>query len=245
MKASIIAWAALVVTAVAPRIAMADAPADPAQGPAAVEPYRADQASPGHLQPEMPMMTEPMPLGEEEFSNVQRKPGHIKTPNGMSIIAGGGVAGFLDGDVTDLTNPAGIYNLRLTYGTREVVGIEAAYIGTAQSIDALGLDSDALLISNGVEGLVRYNVNPRGEWQPYVAAGVGWRRYDVRSDSNTSNVLEEDDVVEIPAQLGVAFRRKGFVLDTRAGYRHVFNNDLLGTQALHTWQTNVNLGFEF
>jgi hypothetical protein len=99
-------------------------------------------------------------------------------------------------------------------------------------------------MSNGAEGLLRANLST-GAWQPFVAAGVAWRHYNIRSDVNTSNVKDNDNVVEIPAALGLGWRNRGFLLDARAGYRQSFSNELLGTANLSSWNGNINLGVEF
>lgn len=173
------------------------------------------------------------------------KPRHLKVPGGMSVLAGGGAGGFVTDAATSLTGVSGTYNLRVIYGTRTPIAFEAAYIGSAQSIDALGLDSDALLIANGVEASARYNFLRNNQWQPFVTAGAAWKHYDIRSDANTSSILEDDDVLEIPVQAGVSWRRKGFLVDGRVGYRQAFSEDLLGDEELHNWGANVNLGIEF
>lgn len=240
MKTRILAWTAILVGTMGPQLASAQTAMPPDTAAPAVDPYKAGE----------PVMdTTPVPddrsynyaIPEYRSSS---KPSFIRTPAGMSVEGGGGVTGFLDNDIRDVTKVGGGYNVRLTYGTRSLIGVEAAYVGSTQAIDALGLDNNALLMSNGAEGLARLNLMT-GMWQPFVAAGVAWRHYNIRSDVNTSNVKDKDDVVEIPAALGLAFRNKGFLVDARAGYRQSFSNDLLGTANLSSWQGNINLGVEF
>src|SRR4029453_13089264 len=114
-------------------------------------------------------------------------------PWGMSVSAGGGVTAFADDKMRDVTDTAGSWEARLTLGTRERVAVEAAYLGSAQAIDSLGLDSDAVLVSK----------RP----QPYVLAGAAWRRYEVTNASfNTSSLNNQDDVLEAPLGLGLSYR---------------------------------------
>ncbi len=244
MKTRILAWTAILVGTMGPQLASAEGAMPPDTTAPAVDPYKTGD-------PTIPMDTTPVPDDRSYNYSVpeyqpsgSNKPSFIRTPGGMSVEGGGGVTGFLDNDIRDVTKTGGGYNVRLTYGTRSPIALEAAYVGSTQAIDALGLDRNALLMSNGAEGLARVNL-ATGMWQPFVAAGVAWRHYNIRSDVNTSNVKDTDDVVEIPAALGLAFRNKGFLVDARAGYRQSFSNDLLGTANLSSWQGNVNLGVEF
>ena len=52
----------------------------------------------------------------------------------------------------------GMWTARVLAGTRRYFGVEAAYVGNARGIDALGLQSNATLVVNGVEGDARVNV---------------------------------------------------------------------------------------
>ena len=61
-----------------------------------------------------------------------------------------GVLDFARDDLPDMTGTAGSWDARFQSGTRCYLGFEAAYLGSAQSIDAIGLDQDATLLSNGV-----------------------------------------------------------------------------------------------
>lgn len=171
--------------------------------------------------------------------------------NGASFSIGGGVVGFTDGTTRDFTSVGGAWDARLTYGTRSPVAIEAAYTGGAMAIDALGLDSNAALLSTGAEVLGRVNIMTT-DIQPYVVAGVGWRRYSIiNSDRNTSSVSEDDNLGEIPMGAGLAYRYQSFVVDGRALIRFAFNDDLIAptesgdTANLNNWQAQLTLGYEF
>lgn len=171
--------------------------------------------------------------------------------SGMSASVGGGIMGFADSDMNDFVDVGGAWEARVAVGTREYVGFEAAYTGSAASIDAIGLDSDAVLVSTGLEALARANLL-KGEIQPYAVAGVGWRRYDLtNADTNTSSVTDEDDVFEIPLGIGAAYRYKGLVLDARGMFRVALEEDLIATAAgqdeakLHTIEGTIKVGWEF
>ncbi|MBA3539152.1 MAG: hypothetical protein H0T79_05955, partial [Deltaproteobacteria bacterium] len=122
---------------------------------------------------------------------------------GMAISVGGGVDGFTNEDLRDAAEVGGAWDVRVTLGTRSPIGFEASYIGSVQDIEALGLDDDALLVGNGLQGALRVNVLPNEMVQPFLYGGVAWRRYSLTNeDFNTSAVSDEDDVLEIPLGVG-------------------------------------------
>lgn len=174
---------------------------------------------------------------------------------GVAVALGGGVEGFTNETLRGATDDGGNWNVRLAIGTRSPIGFEAAYIGSAQSIQALGLDEDALLIGNGVDGRIRVNVLDFNV-QPFVFAGVGWRRYGLaRVDTNTSAVQDSDDVLEVPLGAGIAYKYRGFLLDARGEFRVATQEDLMpaltavddeDTRAeMHRWGVNANIGVAF
>lgn len=172
---------------------------------------------------------------------------HLITPYGMSASIGGGVMGFTDSAATSRSPVGGGWEARLAFGTRSIIGVEAAYTGTAQNVNALGLDNSAVLISNGVEGDVRFNLVGYMNIVPYVFGGAGWRRYDVTNAAfNVSDVRNSDDVFEIPFGAGVGYAYHGFLFDVRGTVRPTFDNQLFGKNAeLHTWSATARLGWEF
>jgi hypothetical protein len=173
---------------------------------------------------------------------------------GVAAMVGGGVTGFVDEEVRNFTDPGGSWDARLTVGTQSPLALEAAYIGSAQNIDALGLDSDALLLGQGAEGTARLNLG-RFAVQPYLFGGVGWMHYQLeRTPSNTSSIRESDDVLNVPFGAGIGFRiARGVLLDLRATGRAAFDDDLMdvpyantGKEArLHSWNAAGRLGVEF
>lgn len=169
-----------------------------------------------------------------------------KSGPGVSITAGGGVFGFSDGAVNDVADVGGAYSARLGVGTRSLISLELAYEGTAQNIDAIGLDRSSVLLSNGVEGDLRFNMGT-AKLQPYVFGGAAWKRYDiVNDDFNQSAIRDNDDVVEFPVGGGLAFRSNGLVLDARGAYRFATDQDLFpGDVNLNNWQATLRAGVEF
>jgi hypothetical protein len=178
--------------------------------------------------------------------------GYPASVMGAGILIGGGVQDFSRSNIRGMTDTGGFWSARLIAGTREFLGLEAAYIGSAQSINALGLSNDAVLVSNGVEGALRINIpivsRGGGLVEPFAFGGVGWSRYHIaRSTTNTSDLANNDDLLAIPYGAGIAFASHGFMADARFTYRSTFYNDLLQSSggALDNWSAGAQLGFEF
>jgi hypothetical protein len=169
---------------------------------------------------------------------------------GIGVSIGGGVSGFTDDSMRDTTDDGGEWDVRVTMGLRLPIALEASYIGSAQSIDALGLDSDAILVGNGLQGALRVNLLDFNV-QPFVYGGLAWRRYSLANESfNTSDVANEDDVLEVPVGVGVAWKYKGFMLDARGEFRWASQEDMipdarLGNTDMHRYGASANLGFAF
>jgi len=178
---------------------------------------------------------------------------HIFTDVGMSLGVGGGVNNFTNSVLRDMADVGGNWDAKLTIGTRQIVAFEAGYVGTAQGIQALGLDNSAVLMSNGVQGDVRVNLTT-GDVQPYIFGGAAYKHYSLMNSSiNTSDVRDSDDVIEIPAGIGLAWHVGAFVAEPRFDYRWAFGDQLVNSfdsdgnrvSGLDNWNLSANVGFEF
>jgi hypothetical protein len=168
----------------------------------------------------------------------------LLVPVGLSASVGGGIVQFVDGRANALAPIGGSWTARLTFGTQSPVGAEIAYLGSAQSVSALGLDDHAFLLGTGVEGLVRLN-GSSGPWQPFLTAGIGWRHYNLHNTlTNTSTVSSSDNMLEVPVAMGVAYRFQTLVIDGRAELRPAFLGKLITGASLMTWQFGARLGWE-
>jgi hypothetical protein len=180
---------------------------------------------------------------------------------GIAIAAGGGTSGFVNDEMRGATNVGGDWGVRLSVGTRSPLAFEGSYIGSAQSIDALGLSNDALLVGNGVQGALRLNATVDMAVQPFVFAGAAWRRYDLSADTNTSALDDVDNVYEFPVGVGIAGRYAGLMLDLRGEFRPTIGNNLMpelfasdepfenvgndNFASMHRWGVNASIGYEF
>jgi hypothetical protein len=172
-------------------------------------------------------------------------------PQGAGFSIGGGVIDFSGEDMRDMTGTGGTWDARGIYGTRSLLAVEGAYLGSAQEIDALGLDTDAMLVGTGLEAAGRVNILT-GDLKPYLFGGVAWRRYDLtRADTNTSDVNEQDDVVEVPFGVGVSYQLGKVMFDVRGCYRAAFDEELApaataGEDAdLDSFSATARVGFAF
>ena len=194
----------------------------------------------------------PPPMATEE-PTVER-PWYDRIGYGLSL--GGGVDGFVGDALRSFTNTGGSWNLRFTAGTRSYLALEASYIGSAQSINAIGLDNGAVLVGNGLQAALRVNFLRNYVVQPFIYGGAAWRNYSL-SDTivNTSDVLDSDDVFELPVGIGLAGYISGFMADVRAEYRAAWGNDLIPSIANDDqgaivgagdrWGVTANIGMEF
>jgi hypothetical protein len=179
----------------------------------------------------------------------------LLTPAGLSISLGGGVIDYFDDETRDATSVGGLWEVRLTYGTRSVLAIEAAYVGFAQSIDALGLDGDAALLGSMAETNLRVNVPVLRVVQPYIFGGIGLTHIDLVNESfNTSNIAGDETALHFPIGAGVGLRASGAMIDLRATARPTVEDELIDPAAvtdeddlarLHSWSATARVGWEF
>lgn len=182
---------------------------------------------------------------------------YVTYDTGIGFTLGGGVSGFTGDTLRDTTDPGVDWTARLTFGLRSPLALELAYLGSAQNIEALGLDDDAVLVGNGAEGLIRLNaINPYLVVTPFVFGGLAWRHYDiVNSDVNTSALEADDDVFEFPVGAGISSSSNGILVDLRGEFRYVTEADLVrrfdtvvrgDTDAanMHRWGVTLTVGVE-
>jgi opacity protein-like surface antigen len=197
---------------------------------------------------------EPAPPIEPELGEPSRgaQAQNILQDIGVGVSVGGGVQGFTEETARDLADVGGAWEARLAVGTKFPIGVEAAYVGSAQDIEALGLDEDAVLVGNGIEGAARLNIPLVEQLTPYALAGLGWTNYRLANeDFNTSNVNDSDNVGYVPLGAGVTYRVGRAAFDLRGLFRAAFNEDLVDAEpgedepSLHTWGVTGKVGFEF
>ena len=170
---------------------------------------------------------------------------------GVGLLVGGGFNDYTNGRLQNVTGDGGYWTARIVAGTREYVGMEAAYVGDARSITGLGLSNDSRLISNGVSGNLRINIPiARGASliEPFGFVGVGWSHYTVTNNNvQLSDVISSDNVLTLPYGGGLELAYKGFMADARFTYTQTYYNNLTETIGgnLNNWGVGGQIGFEY
>ena len=170
---------------------------------------------------------------------------------GTGMLLGGGFEDFTNSSLRDMTGGGGAWNARVLAGTRQFVGVEAAYVGAARGVDALGVQSNAVLVSNGLEGALRVNIpvvmRSRQLLEPFGFVGLGWQNYRVTNTNvNTSSLLSTDDVMSLPVGGGLEYAIGRFMADARFTYRSTYYNDLMRNGGnLNNWGISGQVGVSF
>jgi hypothetical protein len=178
---------------------------------------------------------------------------------GVGMMFGGGITDFASPTVRDMTGTGGAWDVRLIFGQREVLALETAYVGSAHYISALGLDTDAMLVSNGAEGTLRLNIpviDHGSIIEPFGFVGLGWSRYELTQTAyNRSNLTTAENVMEVPYGAGLTMGSDGFLVDIRFTYRATYYDQLMrlptssgatgGDNRLNSWSLGAHIGFEF
>jgi hypothetical protein len=175
----------------------------------------------------------------------------LVTRYGMAAYAGGGVGGFTDDTLRDLTGTAGIWEARVAFGTRLPFSLELGYLGGLQEITAQGLGEDAALLTTTVEGAVRANAMA-GPFTGYIFGGLGWSRFTLTEAENTGAIvdIEDDDVLTVPMGVGMSYQVGRVIADLRGTYRATAGEDLVPDgddepRDLSSWNAALHVGFEF
>jgi hypothetical protein len=179
------------------------------------------------------------------------------TDIGVGVLVGGGIQDFTNSYLNSITDIGGTWTARAIVGTRLPVAVEGSYLGSAQSIHMVGLGGSPLLLSNGLEGDLRFNLSTH-MLQPYLFAGVGWRRFNVIDATfNFTGMHNQKDVLESPLGGGIALLSNGFMLDARFDFRPTWFDNFFPTPAqvagfntiqtvsMTNWNIALRLGFEF
>jgi hypothetical protein len=168
---------------------------------------------------------------------------------GVEFLVGGGYSNFTGSTARSLTTGAGTWDIRLVFGSRQPIGLELAYVGSAQDFDEAGLGPGAYLLGNGAEAAFRLGVPVQVKsWLigPFASAGLGWNYYSQQnSNLDTSTVAAHDGNFTVPLAVGIDGIYQAFTINVRGSYRPTYDNDLFGGASLATWGVSGNLGFEF
>ena len=212
-------------------------------------------ATPPAPAPTVVVVPPPAPAQEPQYESEHGAKADMRRV-GFSLSLGGGFADFTKREMRDTTGVSGTWAVRATLGTKTPLGFEGSYIGSAQSIDALGINKDSMLVSNGLQGALRLNAAIGAPVTPFLFGGVAWSRFRLMNTGrNTSAISDKDDLVEIPVGLGVGGSYRGFGYDLRGEFRYATNADMVpelsagratgGYADMHRWGINATLGYGF
>ena len=190
----------------------------------------------------------PAPPPPPEPVKHERRHSRVFAPHQVSITTGAGVANYFGkADVGDTVDPGAAWDARVTFGTRSVVAMEAAYMGAVNTVD-VAPGNQGQLHSNGVDGDVRFQLPTRV--QPYVFGGVGYNHMEVHNNGTgvAGNYVGKDDQVTVPAGAGMtAYLGRHMTLDARGTYRFIPDNGItvMSDHHLHQWIAQAHVGYAF
>jgi hypothetical protein len=168
---------------------------------------------------------------------------------GSAAMLGGGFEDFTQSVPKNATNSGGSWNLRLAAGTRQFVGLEAAYVGAARSFNnALAVGTTSNLISNGFEGAFRLNVPVAmglALIEPFGFVGLGWQHYSMSRTLATADITSTDDVMTLPYGAGIMGAYGMFMVDARVTWHETYYNNMFPGSKLNTFGAGGNIGVEF
>ena len=217
---------------------------------------------PGYSQPTNQLPPCPQPTYQQPYQPTYQPPpyqAHRRakkrpsySPWQTSISIGGGVSDFISSRVRRLADVGGMWDARLTIGTRSWVAFEMAYVGTISSVGSNGNSNQPYLISHGFDSDLRINFLP---WrvQPYIFGGIGYNYMNVgnRSDDRQASAAFgfKDNQMVVPTGAGLsAYIGRYGLIDARFTYRAIFFNDIFlaaPNARLDQWTVSARLGVAF
>jgi hypothetical protein len=193
---------------------------------------------------------------QETYQNYETPPETSQPPKaarsekgmGFALSVAGGVSSFSSSSARDFINTGGTWDARGVFGTRTLFGIEAAYVGAAYGVDALGESST--LFGNGLELSGRLNILRNGlvraaGLQPYLLGGVAWMHYHLSDNLTTAAIDNSDDTFDIPVGTGISYYFSHVLLDARFAYRFSFSDTLIRDANLNNYGLTGRIGAEF
>lgn len=191
----------------------------------------------------------PAPPPVEAPAPVVAHHNRIFAPQEISLTTGAGPANYFGTALNSSTDVGAGWDARVTFGARSAIGLEAAYVGSSNTVD-MGSGLHARLNSNGFDGDLRFGLPT--VVQPYVFGGVGYNHMAVSrrgaNDSPAGPLSSQDEQVTVPAGGGVTgYIGKHATVDLRGTYRFIPDNGItpMGTGNLHQWTAQAHVGWLF
>jgi hypothetical protein len=177
----------------------------------------------------------------------------------VKVLAGTG--DFTQQGAREATGIGPSWDVRGVFGAHSPVGLEAAYVGSTRALTGSTIFGGNQLMSNGAEADLRIAAPVKAaegvDVRPFAFGGVGWQYMSVWGDGayagapSTDN--EGDNILTIPAGVGIELGVGALNLDVRGTYRHAIDSEVFGDagytwedgNALHSYNVSAGLGFEF
>ena len=141
---------------------------------------------------------------------------------GVTVLVGGGVEGYTSTLGSDL-NPGVAYGATVALRPTKVLGLELGYTGSVHTFDRNVVSTSNTwgpdVIRNGAQAVATLGLTA-APIQPYVLAGVGLSRYDVRG---TAAGFHDDTVGNVPLGGGLRLHMGSFTADARLDYNVLFD----------------------
>lgn len=167
-------------------------------------------------------------------------------PSLLSLQAGLGVNDYR-GELSNNVETGLSWDLRGGIGNDRMIGGELAFTGamndTTTGDNQLGANVNRAAIMNTGDAQARLNITTEKQWQPYVAAGLGFMSLDVR---DKDSIVDDGNAITLPLSAGVQFYTKSRLsFGGRFNYRvltDIVSNDIpSGDQ----WNLGFNVGATF
>ena len=230
-------------------------PAAPTPPPAVTGEREADSglAQAADPRPETAVSALPMVPAPYDDGGAERDRGFPAS----SLQLGGGVSEFSRGQMRSEAARGPYWDLRGVIGLRRLLAFEAALTGAAYPMAGERYGGDATLVRNGFEASTRFNLpveEKAGLILLYGSAGLGWANYRVMA-ADMTGMVKTDNAATLPLAAGITFGYERFLVDVRLGYRFVFRDELLASNAaqssppeenrLRDYSIGAQLGYEF
>lgn len=145
---------------------------------------------------------------------------------GLTLMLGGGIEGY-SGGLAPRVDPGVTYGVTAALKPSKVLGLELAYSGARNQIDAGGLGAaldDPDIIRNGGQAAVTVGLTA-SPLQPYVLGGIGISDYNVRGGAELAG-FSDDTVGNVPVGAGLRAHIGSFTADLRGTWNFLFDQEL-------------------
>ncbi|WP_043435803.1 outer membrane beta-barrel protein [Cystobacter fuscus] len=162
---------------------------------------------------------------------------------GVSVLVGGGVEGYTSSLGSNI-RPGAAYGATLMLRPSKVLGVELGYSGAANNFNrgtvaTSGTTRGPDVMRNGAQAVATLGLTA-APLQPYVLAGVGLSRYNVRAEASG---FQDDTVGNVPLGGGLRLHIGDFTADARVNYNVLLDQQFATAVPSTTPGTPVNEAF--